>query len=180
MTRGDGQIVIENAQIIFRNFEGKKDQYNLNGDRSFAVLLDYELARVLEKDGWNVKQLKPRDGDEGPPQDYLSVAVSYKIKPPRLVLLTRGGRTLLGEEECDILDWVDIEFTDMTIRPYPWTVRGESGIKAYLKTLYVKIQEDPLDIKYASLEDLPARAGALQELPAAYEGEVVEGEWREG
>lgn len=169
-------VLIENAQIIFRNFAGKEGEMNRAGDRNFSVLLEPDTAEELRREGWNVKQLRARE--EGDPrQDFLPVSVSFKIKPPRLVLLTSNGRNVIGEEECEVFDWVDIEFVDVTIRPYEWTVRGESGIKAYVKTLYVKVLEDPLDLKYADLEELPARSGRL-ELPSAPEVKVIDGDWQ--
>jgi len=34
--------------------------------RNFCVFLDQELGRVLEKDGWNVRWLRPKDEAEEP------------------------------------------------------------------------------------------------------------------
>lgn len=155
----DNNVVMEGVQIIFRNFEGKEGKYNRAGDRNFAVLLDDATATAMLEDGWNVKYLRVREEDlaEDPdttPQAYLSVSVGYseRSKPPRVVLITSRGKTNLTEDTVDQLDWVDIQNVDMIIRPYAWEVSGNTGIKAYLQSIYVTIEEDELERKYSELE----------------------------
>src|SRR5919205_38637 len=99
-------ITLEGVRIAFRNFSGKEGQYNREGDRNFAAILPNEIAEQMAQDGWNIKYLKPRDEEEQP-QAYIQVAVSYKnaTRPPRVVMLTKKGRTPLGESEINILDW---------------------------------------------------------------------------
>lgn len=143
------------VRLLFRNFAGKEGQYNREGDRNFCVLLPPDLAAAMLNDGWNIKSLRSRSEDE-PPQAYIQVAVSYKGRPPRVVIITtrRGEkvRTELFENEVEILDWVDIRSVDLIIRPYHWSVSGKTGVKAYLKSLFITIEEDPLELKY---NDLP-------------------------
>lgn len=151
-------IVIENAKIIFRNFSGKGDgMYNPPGKRSFCVLLDETSAAELSEDGWNVKTLKPREeGDQ--PRQYLQVAVSYENIPPKIILITSRGKTLLDATTVSSLDWAEIENVDMTIRPYHWEANGRTGVKAYVKSMWVTIVEDAFESKYADIEmegDMP-------------------------
>ena len=49
MAKVTNEIMIENAEIRFRNFGGVKDQYNPNGKRSFVVLLNPDDAVGLER-----------------------------------------------------------------------------------------------------------------------------------
>lgn len=145
-------FMVENAPIIFRNFSGKEGQYNREGDRNFAVILDAELADRMVNDGWNVRFLAPRDeGDSETP--YIQVAVNFNNRPPRVVMLTSSGRTNLDESSVDVLDWAEIQNADLIARGYEWTVNGKSGIKAYLQSLFITIEEDALERKYATYEE---------------------------
>jgi hypothetical protein len=118
------------------------------------VLLDPEVADDMAKDGWNVKSLKPRD-EEDVEQAYVQVSVNFKGRPPRIVQITSRGRTELGEHEIEILDWVDISNIDLIFRPYEWNVNGKTGIKAYLKSAFITLEEDELDAKYSQIDDAP-------------------------
>lgn len=154
MAAQDGTVVMEGVRIIFRNFSGKEGQYNREGDRNFAVLLDDVTANAMAEDGWNVKWLKPReDAEEGDPdQPYLQVTVNFKGRPPRIVMITSRGRTNLDESSIEMLDWADIQNVDLIVRPYEWNVNGKTGIKAYLQSIYVTIEEDELEKKYSDLD----------------------------
>jgi len=152
MPQNDNTVLMEGVRIIFRNFSGKEGQYNREGDRNFAVLLDDKVATAMAEDNWNVKWLKPRSEEEDdPPQAYLPVSVNFKGRPPRIVLITSRGRTNLDEDSIEMLDWADIINVDLIVRPYEWTVNQKSGIKAYLQSIYVTIEEDALEIKYSEL-----------------------------
>lgn len=153
MPQADNTVLMEGVRIIFRNFSGKEGQYNREGDRNFAVLLDEKVATTMAEDNWNVKWLRPRNEDEEEtPQAYLPVSVNFKGRPPRIVLITSRGRTNLDEATVEMLDWADIVNVDLIIRPYEWTVNNKSGVKAYLQSIYATIDEDPLEVKYNQLD----------------------------
>lgn len=162
--KDEGRITIEDAQIRFRNFEGKEGRYNKEGERNFILLLEPDLAKQMYADGFNIKQLKPRDEDEAP-QDYVQVKVNFKTipgqRPPRVVMVTGRGKTTLDESTAQILDWADIAKVDLIIRPYHWDINGNTGVTAYLYSIFVTINEDELDMKYAETPDLPDSAQAV-------------------
>jgi hypothetical protein len=162
MTDPRDTLLFEDARIIFRNFEGREGKYNAEGDRNFCVLLDEELAKQLDRDGWNVKALRAREEGD-PDQPYLEIKVSYKKRPPKIFMITSRGRTPIMEDMVEILDFADIKTIDFVVNPYEWTVGGKAGIKAYLKTMFVTIHEDALEIKYADLEEVPTRSGRIDE-----------------
>lgn len=155
MPRDDGSVLIEEARIIRRNFSGREELYNPAGKRNILVLLeDKQLVTDMIADGWNVKTLKPREEGEEPGH-AIKVTIGFKVRPPKVVMITSKNRTELGQEEIGMLDFVRFKMVDLIFVPYRWALRNsdETGVSAYLKTMYVTIDEDELELKYA--EDLP-------------------------
>jgi hypothetical protein len=145
-------VVLEDCRIIFRNFAGAATKFKDAGKRNFNIILDDDTANAMLADGWNVKYLQPREeGDE--PLPRIEVEVSYKNRPPRVVMLTSRGRTNLDEDTVDLLDYAEVEQCDVVLNPYSWEVNGKSGIKAYLKTMFITIREDEIERKYANVPE---------------------------
>jgi len=145
-------FMVEDAVLIFKNFAGNEDKYNRAGDRNFAVILPNDIAEAMLADGWNVRHLQAREEDEEP-TPYVQVAVNYKNRPPRVVMITSTGRTNLSEDMVETLDYADIKTVDLIARGYDWEVNGKSGTKAYLQSMFVTIREDLLEQKYAQFTD---------------------------
>lgn len=145
-------LQIDNARIIYRNFAGRGDKYNREGDRNFAVLIpDEKLADELVERGWNVKIKPPReDGDT--PFMFLPVKIKFNDRGPNVYLKTGDTQNRLDEESVSILDNIDIISVDLDIRPYDWSVNGKDGRTAYLQAIRVTQDVDRFADRYASEE----------------------------
>ena len=130
-------LQIDDARITYRNFAGRGDKYNREGDRNFVVIIpDEEMANELTNLGWNVKIKPPReDGDV--PFMYLPVKVKFNDRGPNIYLKTGDVQNKLDEESVGLLDHIDIVGVDLDIRPYDWDVNGKEGRTAYLQSIRV-------------------------------------------
>lgn len=152
------ELMIENAELFggqYMNFQGNPTPFNPQGGvRTFAVAItkdgqvDERLAQELLRDGWNIKYTNPREeGDVAKP--FVIVTVGFKF-PPHIVLITSKARTYITEETIDTLAWTNMKTVDVIINGGKWTDdHGATKVKAWLKTMYVTVDEDPLMLKYA-------------------------------
>lgn len=146
-------LQIDNARIIFKNFEGRGDKFNREGDRNFSLLIeDPDTADALIKEGWNVRIKPGRDDDEGPFM-RLPVKVKFTDYGPNVYLVSGGRRVELDEESIACLDNIDIESVDMDICPYDWEVNGKTGRTAYLQSMEVIQRIDRFAARYADMEN---------------------------
>ena len=130
-------VIIENAQIRFRNFSGTKTEFNKAGNRQFSIFLPQETADVLEEAGWYIKH-KPARNEGDDLRNQLDVSVMFGKYPPIIKLISHDGvESYLNEENVGILDTVDIDNATVEIRPYNWDVNGKTGVKAYVRELQV-------------------------------------------
>lgn len=146
-----GELKLANVRIGFRNLEGREGQYNRKGERSFVVFLDSVTAENLLSQGWNVKYPKPNP-EIAPEEDirepHIQVAVAFENFAPDVYMIANNNPTKLDENSISTLDWAELENVDLVIRPYQWSVQGNSGTKAYLKKGYFTIVSDQFTDKY--------------------------------
>lgn len=148
-----GILQIDDCRIIYRNFEGRGDKFNREGDRNFAVIIpDEEMADALIKEGWNVKIKPPRDEDDSPFM-YLPVKIKFNDRGPNAYIQTGDRLLKLEEDTINCLDRVDISSVDLDIRPYDWDVNGKTGRTAYLQSIKVVQEIDRFAAAYE--EDMP-------------------------
>ncbi len=148
-------LMIEDAKLLFTNFAGSPTRYNSEGGkREFSVALPLNLVEDLEKDGWNVKYRKNADGEFDPERPYLGVKVSYKFRAPAIWLIAGGRKQLMCEDTVGTLDNITIKTADVVIHPSVYDVRGQQGISAYVKELYVVMDDESASFasKYADLD----------------------------
>ncbi|MDD3288130.1 MAG: hypothetical protein PHX43_03895 [Alphaproteobacteria bacterium] len=145
------EVRIDNAKVMFRNFSGAPGTYNQAGNRNFCVFLPDDLARDMESKGWNIRWLKSREDE--PPQAMVAVKVNYGNYPPSIFIVSNGKASKLSEENVKELDTAELEQVDLIIRGYSWEVKGETGIKAYLKEGYFVLATNDLAKKYLQPTD---------------------------
>ena len=164
------KLTIENARLVFRNLSGKGSEYNKEGDRNFAVVLDDDQAAALAADGWSVKTREPREGFEDSGNfNTLRVNVKFsenEIRNPKIYRISNGKMVQLTEKSVGCIDFDDIETVDLTIRPYNWEKANRSGTSAYLEEMYVTVRYNALQDKYSRLsgpveDDFADPAGEL-------------------
>lgn len=148
-------VTLENVELLrtpFRNFSGSPTKFNPEGGlRSFHVRLTEEQAEALRKERFYVRELPALEmGEE--PLYHLKIKVSFrdrngdkKSRPPRIVSVTPSGKKELDEEVAWSLDDADIEFADISFRPYD---SGRDNVTAYLQSGYFHVKLDTLQQKY--------------------------------
>ena len=143
-----GMLQIQDCRIIYRNFSGKGDKYNREGDRNFSIIIpDQEIANQLIEDGWNVKIKAPReDGDT--PFMILPVKIKFNRRGPAAYIKSGNSVRRLNEDTIGMLDEIDIISVDVDLRPYDWEVNGKNGRSAYLQAINVIQNIDRFGAKY--------------------------------
>lgn len=132
-----GLVRIDDARIIFRNFEGRGSMYNREGDRGFSIVIpDENTKKLLVENGWNVRIKPPREDGEMPFM-YLPVKVKFNGRGPNVYLKSGDALNILEEEHVGCLDRMDIFSVDLDIRPYDWEMHGDTGRTAYLQSMKV-------------------------------------------
>lgn len=152
------ELVFEDARIVWKNFSGTARQFNETGKRVFHIVLDEQQFHELSEIGWEPKIYIPKLAENPEPMYHLPVSLNYKFDEkgnpsglnPNIYFITEStqSKTLLVEETTGLADQMTFERIDLTIRAYNWSFQGKYGVKAYLKTMYGILHEDPLDILY--------------------------------
>lgn len=152
--RVSGNARLEGVRLMFKNFQGKGGDFNAEGNRNFGVVLSDEMAEQMLADGWNVKKYFPKNALEEDGYVYwLKVKVRFDNYPPTAVLINSCGKIKLDEETIGQLDWSRIKNADVVISPYNYKGRNGNpdGVTAYLKAIYVTVDEDEFEVKYADI-----------------------------
>ena len=145
-----GYVEFKGANLIFKNFSGRGDKFNREGDRKFAIRIhDPETADALIEAGWNVKIKSPREEGEDAFMN-LPVKLKFNSRGPSIYLESGSRVNQLDEETVGCLDQIDILTVDLVIRPYDWeTPAGLSGRTAYLQSMAVVQELDHYAERYA-------------------------------
>lgn len=175
----NGNLNVENAAMIYKNFSGKPTRVNpAGGKRTFSLALNKEYAERLDSMGWNVKVKEVRDQlAEGEMtrtvswQDYISnyqtefdhaliyteIVVNENSEyPPKIYKVSEfnGEKTmaLMPPEQWFRLDESELQNIDVSIHPYTHgrSIANPDAKKGYLKTMYaMAVPIDSFGGKYA-------------------------------
>ena len=143
--------VFENARLGKKNFKGALNQWGDDRGRTFRIYFteDPDRAEELRSRGYNIQGGDPIDGQEGEfYPEYLEVSVMFGQYPPE-IWITNGTiddqPRALSEETVASLDSYRFASADVVVRGNSWKVGPKSGIKAYLKKIYVSIDKDAVN-----------------------------------
>ena len=148
-------VSIENTRFIWRtNFSGdpSRDRFGSDARKASIVIPDYDQAMDLRDFGLNVKETRPRPGEEDDfePTYYVDVKVNYDSKwPPNIYLVSGDAEpVLLDEESVDTLDKCYILNVNAVLNIAENRVTGKKSL--YVRTMYVEqdIEDDPFADRY--------------------------------
>lgn len=156
-------LKLNEVKIAMRNFRGLDyNGYNPLHKRTFWLLLDPERfdIQAMQDDGWNIREIKPREGHEDDPVMYrLEVEMRYDNYPPVIHMVTKKDngkykRTLMTEKSAELFDSAEIVNVNLEIsHGKTWHKDGRKGIKAYLKKAQIEVVTDDFDTYYDFEDD---------------------------
>jgi hypothetical protein len=167
-----GVLQIDDARIIFPNFEGRPDKFTRAGDRSFHIVVDggtvtylngqtevvdaATMADILVNDvnregaGWNVKIRPPRREDE---EAFITMKIKVKFndRGPAIYLDAGGDMPVeLDEDTAGCLDNIEIVSVDLDVRPYDDNINDKPFRAAYLQSMHVTQRVNRFAARYAN------------------------------
>mgnify|MGYP007012496653 CR=1 FL=1 len=152
----DGNLRVDNAAIMFKNFSGKPTNLNpAGGKRTFALVLTKEFGDILKGKGWNVKD---RTLDDGETIYYTEIVVNdQSTYPPRIYKLSEfmGNKSmvLMNPDQYFKLDQDNLVNIDMDIHPYTHNRGFDGATKGYLKNMWASVESiNDFGGKYAAYQ----------------------------
>lgn len=149
-------IAIEGSRPIFKtNFSGDptRDNYGNDARKLTIIIPDEQQALDMIDAGFNVKETKPKEGEEDGfvPEYYIRVNINYDTEwPPKIYLVAGedGVPQLLDAESVAVLDSIYISKIDAVLNPFFSKKTGRWSL--YAKTMYVTqdVDDDPFAAKY--------------------------------
>lgn len=163
----NGNLNVENAAMIYKNFSGKPTLVNpAGGKRTFSLALNKEFAERLSDLGWNVKVKEVRDQlEEGEKtrtvswEDYIAnyatefdhaliyteIVVNENSEyPPKIYKVSEfnGEKTMamVPPEQWYRMDESELVSVDISIHPYTHgrSLANPNAKKGYLKSMYAQ------------------------------------------
>lgn len=148
-------IKMEDTRFIFKtNFSGdpNRDTYGSTARKGTIVIPDIGLADFMRSEGFNVKETKPRPGEEEDyiPECYVSFNASYDSSwPPAIYLVPENGPAiLLDEDTVSRIDHIRVKNVNAVFNVYENQRTGKKSL--YVRTMYVEqdVDSDPFASRY--------------------------------
>lgn len=148
-------INIDDTKFIFKtNFSGDPDRDNYGSETRQAniIIPDARQAQELRDMGINVKQTKPKPGEEDDfePTYFVVIRVNYDTNwPPKIYLVSGDAEpVLLDEESVSSLDRCYVLNVNAVLNVYTNSRTGRSSL--YVRTMYVEqdVEDDPYAHRY--------------------------------
>lgn len=156
---------IVDREVRSRNFGGeeRKDRFtgrtvNSPGYRNFLLFVSEEIAEELKDRGCEVKYTKVQDpNDVAVP--YVSITVSYFLKPVEACLISNGNPTMLDENHIKTLNDVDFKnvCVELEFGKEKTHMNGVKYIPLYAQKIWAEVVPNYFNEKYGHLNqpDVP-------------------------
>ena len=157
---------IVDREVRSRNFGGeeKKDRVtgrtvNSPGYRNFLLFVTEEIAEELKDHGCEVKYTKVT-GPNDVPMPYVSITVSYFLKPVEACLISNGNMTQLDEDHIRNINDVDIRnmAIELEYGKEKTHQNGVTYIPLYAQKIWVEVVPSYFAEKYSYLNHPAAEA----------------------
>lgn len=164
---------ITDREVRARNFGGeeKKDRVtgrtvNSPGYRNFLLFVSEEIAEELKDRGCEIKYTKVQ-GPNDVPMPYVSITVSYFLKPVEACMISNGVPTQLDENHLQLLNRVDIKNMCLELETGKKKVHnnGIEYIPLFAQKIWVDVVPDYIAEKYGYLNQGPVTAPGTEEEP---------------
>lgn len=148
-------ISIEDTKFIFRtNFSGdpERDTFGSEARKANIIIPTYEQAMDMRAQGFNVKETRPKPGEEEDfePTYFVAINVNYDTNwPPKIYLVSGDAEPLLLDANTvSILDKCYVLNVNAVLNPYCNQRTGKSSL--YVRTMYVEqdVEDDPYAHRY--------------------------------
>jgi len=164
---------ITDREVRSRNFGGeeKKDKItgrtvNSPGYRNFLLFITEEIAEELKDRGCEVKYTKVQ-GPNDIPMPYVSVTVSYFLKPVEAYMISNGVVTSLDENHLRTLNSVDLKNLCLELECGKKKVHnnGVEYVPLYAQKIWAEVTPSYIAEKYAYLNQPVVTAPGTEEEP---------------
>lgn len=164
-------IEIEDGVIAYKDFSGRVDENNENGEKTVTFAISIDDGLKLIEDGWYLRKQEFPNDPYREPRYLLKTCITFKTKDgrpkdPKVFMVREDGSMVhMTEDTIGLLDGADIIKVDAVIGPWRWRRNGKEGVKAYVNSMYITVKENRIDAKYRTMMNEMSNDEDLGHLP---------------